>query len=107
MKVVISITRTKGKDYDDKITMEDITSGRLDVSPLVNVRISAEGMTEEECAQYVEKEMQKAIEEIDLSGTYGLYFYTISEKSESVEASKRRVYSDVIFWYQKGENDGR
>ena len=103
MAVFISITRTKGKDYDDKITMADITSGRLDISPLVNVRISAGDMTEEECAQYVEKEMQKAIEEIDLSGTYGLYFYTISEKSESVEASKRRVYSDVIFWYQKGE----
>lgn len=106
MKVVISITRTKGKDYDDKITMEDITNGRLDVSPLVNVRISAEGMTEEECAQYVEKEMRKAIEEIDLSGTYGMDFFPDLEETLNEEKKIKLVYYKTIFWKRKGDNDG-
>lgn len=106
MKVVISITRTKGKDYDDKITMEDITNGRLDVSPLVNVRISAEGMTEEECAQYVEKELRKAIEEIDLSGTYGMDFFPDLEETLNEEKKIKLVYYKTIFWKRKGDNDG-
>lgn len=107
MKVITTMTHTKGREYDNNITMDDVISGKLELHPLISVCISAEGMTEEECAQYVEKEMREAIEEINLTGTYGLDFFVMLEETEIGEVNKKCIYSDVIFWHQEGENDGR
>ncbi|MCM1127546.1 MAG: hypothetical protein NC429_13875 [Lachnospiraceae bacterium] len=103
MEVAVNIISTKGKGYDDKITMEDITSGRLNVSPSVDIHISAGDMTEEECTRYVETEMQQAIEEINLSGTYMMYFFPdLGEAGKEGEKIEPVCYK-MISWYRKGE----
>lgn len=107
IEIITTMTHTKGREYDISITMDDVISGRLELHPRIAVYISAEGMTEEECTQYVEKEMRTAIEEINLTGTYVLNFFITLEEAENAEIDKEYIYSDVIFWHQKGESDGR
>ena len=105
-EVSVSIYRTKGEGYDDKITMVDVLSGKLDLDPTIHVGILAEEKTETWCEQYAETEMQKAIEEINLSGIYVIDFYVIPERTENGGKSREYIDYSVIRWDREGENDG-
>lgn len=104
-EVTVSITRTKGEGYDDKITMADIISGKCDLDPRIHVYVLAGEKSETWCEQYAETEMQKAVEELNLSGTYVIDFYIFPEGVEQVEENEEFIDYSVIFWNREGEND--
>lgn len=105
-EVTVSITRTRGEGYDNNITMEDVLSGKLDLDPSINVYVLASEGTETWCEQYTETEMQKAVEELNLSGTYAAHFYIFPEGFEQVEENEKYIDYSIIHWKRKGENDG-
>ncbi|MBR5798743.1 MAG: hypothetical protein IKY23_01645 [Lachnospiraceae bacterium] len=81
-----------GKEYDANMKVEDIVSGKLDVSPTVFFHISASGMTEEDCIEYVGK-LEKILGEMDISGVYNIECWNMT-KEELLSGEER---SDVIY----------
>jgi len=66
--------RVAGKEYDINMSVEDVISGKLEVWPIIFVDMYVgDEMSEEECEEYAQ-EMQKIVENANLSGSYHLYF---------------------------------
>ena len=63
-----------GKECDSGITVEEIVNEYIEeISPNVWIFLEAKGMTEEECMESAEK-VQEKLEEINLKGSYAIYF---------------------------------
>ena len=71
--------KVMGKECDSSITVEEIVNEHIEeISPSVWIFLEAKGMTEEECREYAE-EAQEKLEEINLEGTYSIYFCDMTE----------------------------
>lgn len=83
-----------GKECDSTITVEEIVSEYIEeMSPSVWIFLEAKGMTEEECAEYA-KWVQEKLEEINLRGTYSIYFCDMT--GDEIVSSDME---DMIFIY--------
>ena len=78
-RVEAAISNVQGREYDINMTVEDVVSGRLEISPIIHVSMPANGMTEEECMSYAEI-VQKEIEKIGLYGAYHMFFWDMTEE---------------------------
>lgn len=73
------MSNVMGKECDSSITVEEIVNEYIEgISPSVWIFLEAKGMTEEECREYAE-EVQEKLEEINLEGTYSIYFCDMTE----------------------------
>jgi len=84
-----------GREYDINMTVEDVTSGRLELWAVVFVDIYVGDMSEEDCMEYA-RVIQRIIEKIDLYGSYHLYFKDITKKEmlETGEQGKDKYQYD-------------
>ncbi|MBR5799872.1 MAG: hypothetical protein IKY23_07395 [Lachnospiraceae bacterium] len=90
-----------GKEYDANMKVEDIVSGKLDVSPRGTFHISAIGMTEEDCVEYVSK-MSEIIEEIDLPGMYTIMCWNMTEE-ELLTEERNNLILDCLIKKEEGK----
>ncbi|MBD5489326.1 MAG: hypothetical protein HDR13_11145 [Lachnospiraceae bacterium] len=89
-----AMSTVMGKECDSTITVEEIVNKYIEeMSPSVWIFLEAKGMTEEECAEYA-KWVQEKLEEINLRGTYSIYFCDMT--GEEIVSSEME---DMIFIY--------
>lgn len=101
------ISNVKGKEYDSNMTVDDVVSGRLEISPLISVIIAAKDMTEKEC-EANNNVLEKMIEEMDMYGAYTFYYVNM-EKEDVIPDQKfdEITYRYMINWFgKKGETSG-
>ncbi|MBD5514811.1 MAG: hypothetical protein HDR06_09175 [Lachnospiraceae bacterium] len=90
-----SMSVVKGKEYNSKITLEDIVSGKLKVLPAAQMYLLARDRTEEECKAHGELIQQK-IETAIPKGHYGVYFCDMAEGEElSLEEEIEFIYIHI------------
>ena len=105
-RVEATISNVQGREYDINMTVEDIVSGRLEISPIIHVSMPANGMTEEECMSYAET-VQKEIEKIGLYGAYHMFFWDMTEEDVlHAESFENCVYKkNFSIFVRKGEEN--
>ena len=77
----------EGREYDINMTVEDVTSGRLEVWAVIFVDVYVGDMTEESCEEYAQT-IQKIIGNTNLYGYYNLYFMDITKEEMLVTGEK-------------------
>jgi len=93
--VSVGLPWEAGREYDINMTVEDVTSGRLELWAVVFVDIYVGDMPEEDCMEYA-RTIQRIIEKIDLYGSCHLYFKDITKKEmlETGEQGKDKYQYD-------------
>lgn len=86
----------EGREYGLDMTMNDFITGKLELTPSVNIYVSAKDMTEEGCDQYVNK-VKREIEQINLTGTYVIKFWDMEK--EEMENRDTDEYENFICRY--------
>lgn len=101
------MSNVMGKECDSRITVEEIVNGNIDLnklSPVIHIYLIAKGMTEEECMKY-SREVQSALEEINLVGSYGIYCCDMTQ--EEIISSERKEMIWVYVHHCQSWNWGK
>ncbi len=97
--------RVAGKEYDINMEVEDIISGKLEISPCVYVKMYVSDMTEEECVKYA-KVLQGIIEDANLCGAYMVYFHNVTkEEMLSTGESGELIYKYNFQLFERKEKE--
>lgn len=84
-----------GKECDSIITVEKVVNKYIEeISPTVWIFLEAKGMTEEECMESAEK-VQEKLEEINLKGSYAIYYCDMVEKEIISSSHEESVYTYI------------
>lgn len=84
-----------GKECDSTITVEKVMNEYIEeISPTVWIFLEAKGMTEEECMESAEK-VQEKLEEINLKGSYAIYYCDMVEKEIISSTHEESVYTYI------------
>ncbi len=91
-----------GREYDINMSVEDVISGKLEVWAIIFVDVYVgDDMSEEECEECAQ-EMQKIVENTNLSGSYHLYFMDTTKKEMlSTGETGEEIYKYSFKVYKK------
>lgn len=79
VKVEVRMPYSMGKECNSSMTIEDIINEDIRVSSQFKIYIYARGVTEEECKMHAES-LQMELENINLYGTYDIYYCDMEEE---------------------------
>lgn len=99
VKVEVRMPYSMGKECNSSMTVEDIISRRLDITANSDIFIKAGGMTEKDCEIYAEK-VRDAIQKINRSGSYNVYFCDMDEEEILETISQNGDIESVYYFWE-------
>lgn len=107
IKIQTSMSCVENEDYDENMTVEDVLSGKLKISPDTIIFIFRAKISESEGEEIFTELKEKIIKELDLYGSYQIMIINdmrLLEKAEQKALdSEEYLYKKVFYTWEESE----